>query len=340
VIETSRPLPTVNVAGRYKIDTRLMVRVRSSQSRSLPWISATAPPLAWPVYPLSDQPPSVPGRTDVSRGGRGPTAWSSEKAFCDLFSEQDLKRIEQTTFGRLASELPAGKVQVAAAILADVYPIDYQPRPIPERFQGGAVNASNRDLYDAAREWDQIDNSLVASRMPESMKSTKGQRGGRARSTIDDDCYYWMTKGLGNIWLTHLQGADEESKPPRPHLISPIWLSFDAPAISLASGQATRLRLVVPDDLESRIQELVDSTSDADEFAKVVMENSVALSEKIRTEEIKSWITGATGGTEAAMPTRAAPPTSPFFRQLSITVVGTEPLKADENAVGAAKSSP
>ena len=36
-----------------------------------------------------------------------------------------------------------------------------------------------------------------------------------------DDRFFWMTKGLGRIWLTHLRGPADEAKPPELELDLP-----------------------------------------------------------------------------------------------------------------------
>jgi hypothetical protein len=56
-IEMSRPLPKLTVENRYTLDSRLLVKVYSSQDRAYLWISANDSPQAWPVYPRLDLPP-------------------------------------------------------------------------------------------------------------------------------------------------------------------------------------------------------------------------------------------------------------------------------------------
>jgi hypothetical protein len=151
---------------------------------------------------------------------------------------------------------------------------------------------------------------------PLSLEGYRTDRGGRLLVDVDKDSFLWLTKGLGIIWQTHLQGPEEVKEMPPPHPIDPGWLVLDADSpIILQSGQTTRLRIEIPEDLESRIQQLVESTTDPAEFAKATLSARRPLVPHLEPQ---------------AAVERGTPETSPFFRETKITVLGTEPLPADE----------
>ena len=297
-IETSRPLPYVQVDDRYTLDTRLMVKVYSSQNRSQPWITAMSPPLAWPVYPQRNKPLSNLGGPE-DRSGRGMISRREGQEFYDILGNAELTAFSGTTFGRLASQLPAGKVEIAVAVLADVFPLGYKRPSMPE---GDSRQLSkDRVLMNAVNEWQSAINRL--SPLPVSARATEVR--GQRRYSLSDDSFYWMTKGLGWLWLTHLKGAEEESKLPQPYLVSVNWLTLEsATNVPIESGQATQIRVTIPDDLESRLLELVDSTSEPSEFVKATLASAY------------------TGG--------GSPQNSPFFREARLSVLGTEPLKDEK----------
>jgi hypothetical protein len=134
---------------------------------------------------------------------------------------------------------------------------------------------------------------------------------------LEKDSFVWLTKGLGIIWQTHLEGPEELQKTPPPHPIDPVWLAFDAESpFILPRGQTTRLRIEIPDDLESRIQQLVQSTTDPTEFAKATL----SARPRFLLAEPRAALE------------RGTPQTSPFFREAKITLLGTEPLEEDDDA--------
>jgi hypothetical protein len=305
-VETSRPLPNVAIADRYTIDTRLMVKVYSSQDRAKVWVSAHDLPLTWPVYPKSDQAPDpYPSRSGTLAGASGQRGHE----FYELLSNERLDAISHWTSGWRV--VPAGKVLVAAAILADVYPAGYERQSIPERSVPGQDESRRR----IAAEW-QLLRSYRSFQSPESLSILYGRD-----IDLADDRTFWLTKGLGNIWFYHLQNPEADTQLPRPNLISPKWLSLDPESpITLESGRITRLKVEIPGDLESRIQTLVDSTADPTEFAKATLGDDSPL----RTIRERF-------GEQPAE--RSAPDTSPFFRAARTTVIGTEPLVEHEAGV-------
>jgi hypothetical protein len=301
-IETSRPLPKTTVDNRYTIETRLMIKVYSSQDRPDPWLASMQPPLDWPVYLQRDQPSD--GYGSGSGRGRGFIGKSSPysrggREFFDLLSNDDLAKLGESTFGSNASRLPAGKIEVATAVLADIYPVRYQPPEIPKRDSRTPVTAENRAEYEASMAWQNLSIS------PAPMGLRRDGKVGAMQYRADDDRFDWMTKGLGRIWLTHLGGPAEEAKPRLPYLISSQWLQAKS-VIDIASGETARLRVTIPDDLESRVRNLVNSTTDPAEFAKSTL---VKGSERYwpNAPKAESLESGDLS-------------TSPFFRQVEVVL--------------------
>jgi len=256
------------------------------------------PPLAWPVFPSSDRPPDRNGRRAFGeRGGGG-------REFFDLLSNEDLAKLGETTFVSTAGRLPAGKIEVAAAVLADVYPVGYEAPEIPKRDPRTAVTTQNPDEKEAAVAWQ----NLSISPVPVGLRRDGTGTIGAMRYRADDDRFNWMTKGLGRIWLTHLRGPADAAKPRLPYLISPSQWLHTKSVIEIVSGETARLRMTIPDDLESRIRTLVDSSTDPVEFAKSTI----------------GW--KSSGGTffpaekEAEPLASGNPLTSQFFRQVEIAV--------------------
>jgi len=116
------------------------------------------------------------------------------------------------------------------------------------------------------------------------------------------------------IWLWHLEGPEAESKPPRPHPISFSWLNFgDDSIIEVAAEKNTHLNVEIPVDVLSRVQELVDSTTDPAKFAQATLGDRQVDGARLRA------------AFEAKRPLNAAE-SSPLFCPCKIVVAGTKPL--------------
>ena len=274
-IEPSRPLPKVEVEGKYTIESRLFVKVLTNHRRDYSWTVAFSTPPAWPTYVRYIKGPQAP---QDEQGG----AW-----FYEILSPSDLEKPESTVFFGPRGELPEGKAVVMAVVLADVLPIGYAPKPI-------AIDLSNEPtpaMVGASNAWQTASYSISAYNGPESMQ-------GAWPSNVSDD-FVWATRARGRTWLEHLRGGPNPEKPPLPQVLPLQWISKDAPgwaAVPITRGQATKVRVDIPDNLEAKIRELVDSTSDPDKF-------------------------------EASL----APQSPPFFTEAKISVVGSEPLTSDDD---------
>jgi hypothetical protein len=142
----------------------------------------------------------------------------------------------------------------------------------------------------------------------------------RSKTGYDnDDEFYWLTKGLGEIWLDHLRAEAPQPQreggrpplPPLPHIISPKWLNLDLRSdVPIKGGETTRLRIEVPPNLEATVRELVE-TSDAQQFSQITLGDELQRTPRPRNELRR---------------TPETRPDSPLFRVAKVSVAGTEPM--------------
>jgi hypothetical protein len=332
-LETTHPLPHLRVEGRYMIESRLLVRVSCPQDRQEKWTRNIRQPKAWPIYVANHS----WGKTAPERGGftrqNGPN--DAERNFYALLSQEDLAaELQGTIFRDTAGRFGPGEVAITAAIITDVLPTDYQRPSIDALIKsvsrstrrGGSEPPVNRDIrfLNASSVWNNTrmelrkaqnsgpdrDNTIpTGSAYEQYSQSQTGYDG--------DDEFYWLTKGLGDIWLDHLRGLNVSEITPYPHVVSPTWLNLDRNAgVPIEAGKQTRLQIDVPADLQATIQELVEA-NDGQRFSQVTLggDHPDPRSQKVmppRTPESR--------------------PDSPLFRSAKITVVGTEPLQNSDGS--------
>lgn len=287
-IETSRPLPLQTIGERYVIDTRLLVGVVSPRERPNIWVQGeSGHPGGWPVFTIS-------GRLN---GAGGPAGSRDGRETIDLLSREELtSHLAGTAFQQLRP--PAGKIKVGAVVLADIWPVGYVTPPRPKREAGRRGGGASKAAWDAAA-WDMVEQNMSLSGPLLSSFPSVG-RGGTLPETDD---FRWLTKGLGKTWLSHLQQEPADKLPP-PYLIqATAYRKFGTQNVEIVEGQATRICLEIPEDLESQIEKLVAETTDPAQFAKF---------------------------TVGILPNRGRTMTdaeaSPFLRAAPLTVVGTQPL--------------
>jgi type II secretory pathway pseudopilin PulG len=105
----------------------------------------------------------------------------------------------------------------------------------------------------------------------------------------------WVLFGtMGDLWNRKLNPTDVRTEKIRFSLqaINPGWVLTTN--VNVLDGQLTLLEVEVPDDVESRIQQLVETVTDPAEYVQIVNKEG------------------------------------PFIRPAKVTVLGTEPLKDDE----------
>jgi hypothetical protein len=128
---------------------------------------------------------------------------------------------------------------------------------------------------------------------------------------MENDDFFWMTKGLGKIWLGKLQAVESE---PKPQIVPRSWLRTNSTEwechVPIRPDSVTRLRIEVPRNLEQTIKELVESTTKADEFAKYTLGGNAAA--PLEMQQLLN--SGA----------------HPFLRKVKIAVAATEPLPSTE----------
>jgi hypothetical protein len=203
--------------------------------------------------------------------------------------------------------LPPGRAAVAAAVIADVIPRGYKRRPIPtvESTTFAGTGFKKSQVFQD-HQWQDAQQQLGGWLGPVAPQNDP--------LTLENDDFFWMTKGLGKLWLERLTlGEKEPTEPPTPYVINRMWLTLNNTAkwecnAPITSGCVTRLRIEIPYwDLESNIKELIASTTDPNEFAKFTLGGNESLSDEMQWQISRGW--------------------NPFFRKVKITVVGTEPLQ-------------
>lgn len=297
-VELSRPLPRLEVEGKYTIESRLFIRVATDQSRHEPWTSSQKMPPNWPL-PIMN--------VSASRDRVG----ASSRYFLELLNSDDLEQQRSRThFGDGYGLLPFGKAAVAAAIIADVIPVGYE-RPellFQDATTFGSVTGGPSFVV-AKRFVDQDWHNAYDT----AVRSGSGPvRDREFESVLKGDDFHWLTKGLGQIWLRQMKSSDMQSTPPKPYTYWQSWLTTNATNERLCeapiqSDGLTRLRIEVPDDIAARIQALVARSLDPAEFAKFTLGDASPPPPEIQAE--------------------IANGNHPLFRKVKIAVLKTEPLQ-------------
>jgi hypothetical protein len=243
-IETSRPLPKLEVDGKYTIESRLFVKVSTKYRRSHTWTIAYSTPVVWPAY------------VDRMRAPRELQDGKVGTSFYELLSNEDLSQPGGTLFFSPRGELPEGQATVVAAVLTDVFPVGYELKPIS--FAGG--EAAGPGDVGTRNAWSRAAETAMLAGGPDSLRE--------ASAEDPNDDFAWATRIRGRTWLEHLRGGPQPSSPPRPDW-HPVYVRGDLPAgtlVSIARGQVTKVRVEISPDIETRIRELVESKSDPDQF--------------------------------------------------------------------------
>lgn len=259
-IETSRPLPQLNEEGKYSIESRLLIKVRTPL-RSSPWTTTANMPPRWPLY------------VEPHKGA------ATLRSFWELLGNEQLKDLDQTMFGGVEGDLPAGECHVVAVIVSDVIPAGlYRGEAVPRE-----VSPYETASTFGEREWVGIPYSLRRGRMSQS-----------------EDMFRWFNRPMGAIWFRHLSAIHGDKDPNDLSNQSSKFPSvneslgyLDGPTAITApivAGETTRLRIEIPEDLESRIREVVEEYDQPLNFLAAVTQFQ------------------------------------PFVREATITVLGHEPL--------------
>ncbi len=293
-IELSRELPSLRVDDKYTIESRLLIEVATAQKRSRFWTSSMPMPPAWPLRLSS-----------VTASDRGP---SFSPRFLELLAQEDLKnQHEATHFGDQFGLLPTGEATVVAAVIADVIPLGYQPPQlaIVEATFGSRTDSTSikRQVF-KDRAWQSAQAMVSGGDRPIAPSNNP--------PTLENDRFFWMTKGLGQLWLKRLSPDETEpAPPPQPFTLLQSTLSVNARSdwtftVPIISGSITRLRVEVPADIEAKIKELIATTTEAQEFWKYTLGDNSPPPIEMQQELNQG--------------------SHPFFRKVKITVLGTEPL--------------
>jgi hypothetical protein len=310
-LTTSRPLPRREVAGKYTIDSRLMVKVTVPRMHTYLWTSNLKIPERWPLHTRIISAFPGPGR------GGYPMSREGAVEFVELLSSSDLDSDwSQTRFTDSIGLVPPGDVEIHVALLVDVLPVADQHTITLRngRFgPSGVISPSDRSgtARKVLQTWERITTqpplSSSGQHLPRSLDKPTW-------STADDD-FFWLTKGLGKRWLEHLQRKPDEEALPAPFLVSSSWLGIGAEArpVPVTDGQETRVRVEIPDDVEDKLQQFVESVTDPEAFAKRTLGESDILVGNFRSNQEQPSVELQSG-------------TSPFFRQVTLTVQGMQPV--------------
>lgn len=328
--ETTRPLPQLRVEGRFTIESRLLVRVRSAQDRKAHWTRDLRQPKVWPIY-IANQP-----WADSAVASGGFTGWQADnqtdREFYAVISPEQLATdLEGTIFRDVAGRFSPGNVAIAAAILTDIFPADYERPSIDAAVKAGGPMGRSA-VRPEEKKWGRYANmpgvwrntrmQLRKARNSVPNRSATGLGGSATEQYAqslagfdDDDEFYWLTKGLGNIWLDHLGGKNDSPPLPYPHVIWPNWLDIKVD-VPVEAGQVTCLQIAVPPELESTIKELVE-TDDGAQFSQITLGDDSTDPTLGRSRNSKPR-------------TPESRPDSPLFRPAPLNVRGTRPLQEDQ----------
>jgi len=310
-LTTSRPLPRREVAGKYTIDSRLMVMVEIPRMRGSLWTSNLTVPDRWPLFTRNLYVGS--GSLGWSRRSSSQSPYTIE--FLELLSPSDLDADwSQTRFADAVGLMPAGEVTVLAGLLVDVVPMGDRPTiamPNPNRGggPGGPWSFDPADNRKLRQKW-----LTVPNRMAPAVGGLLHPRAlEKPTLTTEDDDFFWFTKGLGKRWLEHLQRKPDEEVLPAPFLVWSWWVDIGAEAapVPVTDGQTTRVRVEIPDDVEDKLQQFVESATDP-----------AAFSQRTLGEDVNT--VGNRGDQRQQTSAEIQSGTSPFFRKVTLTVEGTD----------------
>jgi hypothetical protein len=229
-IKLSRPLPKLQVEGKYTIDSRLYVTATPSSSslRESRWTVAEPAPLQWPVYirNIEFPPPTQNSPPDY----RSPRVSASV-----VLSNVDLAGSSAVEFPGGLNPLPAGSCDVQARVVADVLPAGRVD--IDEMIWG---SRSHRPT-DADRQW--MSNNWAAN-------ETLGQ--------------VWLL----TLWKQRSPNRPYTSLPQLSHQY--LGAGGPATEVLIADGTLTPLLVEIPEDVESRIAHLVETVTEPNQFREAV----------------------------------------------------------------------
>jgi hypothetical protein len=256
-VQLSRPLPSLEIAGKYKLDSRLYLAASTTQMQSGRWTTAQPIPARWPIYiTLPERQPPVPSR--------GSSARSAVLSNTELGVDSGPVKLSGL------EDLAGGPCSLVAAVFADVLPADF----------------------------------AVVSHRPLAL--------GPGKLVVDWMSHdYVLQQPMGAVWMAKLRNMSQpDNSMPRGFrgeggggndLFRQTQFVQHA---TIEERATTRLRIEIPHDIESRIQRLIETVTDSNEFLRTVQEDN------------------------------------PFIRQAKITVLGIEPLKNDEPAKPALGEAP
>ena len=276
-ISLSRPLPEFEVEGKGKYESRIFIKVLTPRLRPQRWTASAPMPPEWPIY-ISGGPRShVPGSTSIELRTGAPLETPDYVPadglwFYEILDNKDIaKDLAGTLFTGDEGRLPTRECLVVAAVMMQV------PRPAAEPEQGPKSGRGNRSSVFRDR---------YGSFGPYSLRES-------SRPAIASDEYEWTR----HLWYELLNRLREGNRAPS-RIGEAAYREIEAfdPAVAvkvpITAECKTRIRLELPDNLESRVRNSFVGETDL-EKAK------------------EAWSDG-----------------SPYHRHVQITVVGSEPFTA------------
>lgn len=258
-VELSEPLPKFENPGSYTIASRIIVAGSTAQSQLTRWSSTRPIPPRWPIFVRL--PDTSPARTTDYR-----------QHFRLTFGNASVLDGEEPDRRSSLIENYARLNGTATLVISHSSPI-----PLP-------AGPSSAEAF------------VVADILPHDFAdATRGHRQPGQESKWMD-YQYAVTFPPGAVWRAKLRNEHflmSNSPLPRFSVLSRSAKVDAAEQITVEDGKATRIRVEIPDNIVTRIQKLIESTTDATEFEEQVNRDN------------------------------------PFIRPAKITVLGTEPLKAD-----------
>jgi type II secretory pathway pseudopilin PulG len=258
-VKLSNPLPDMKVEGKYIIASRLYLSARPSEAaiHSTRWTTASPMPDHWPMLIRSPESPPPPLNPPKDYEG---VQFSPTYA---IVSADDLKKSDVVEFKTELDPLPAGPCSLVAVIVADVAPD--APFDIDEMISRMRLpTVSGKPMEWMSDHWVRQagKGGIWHTMLLDNTKEARAKEG-RGRAFGGPRDFVERTDLFSNVGPLTSQGSmlDQTAITPRLPLMAEVVIG---------DGQFTTLEVSVPSDMQSRIERLVTTVTDPDEFQTIV----------------------------------------------------------------------